>query len=106
MDLSLGLMKGLNRGRGRRLALHSFRDLERCRRCSDKGIYCGGHLVGAVTKQGNGWYLWKIEDSCGAAERADLAMYEENAIFLGCFETLRGAKRRIREAFEPGERRK
>jgi len=47
--------------------------------------------------------IWKIEDACGAAERADLAMYEESAIFLGCFETLRGAKRRIREDFKPKE---
>ena len=41
------------------LKLHSLIDLDHCHRCLDKGVYLGNELVGAITRQGKRWHVWR-----------------------------------------------
>ncbi len=80
-----------SRGLPGRLKLHSFIDLAHCRRCPDKGVYYGNELVGAITRVGKHWNVWRILDFGQPMDRAELAMYEEQMKRMAVFDSLHDA---------------
>jgi len=81
------------------LELHSFVDLDPCHRCRDKGVYQGNELVGAITRQGKRWHVWRIIDACQPTDPPELAMYEEQMQHMGDFGSLHDAREYIKGSF-------
>ena len=81
------------------LKLHSLIDLDHCHRCLDKGVYLGNELVGAITRQGKRWHVWRIVDAGEPMDCAELAMYEEQMNHMGDFGNLHDAREYVRGSF-------
>jgi hypothetical protein len=81
------------------LEFHSLVDPTHCHKCRDKGVYYDDELVGAVTRVGERWTVWRIRDFSQPMDRADQAMYEEWMEHMADFGSLHKAREYVRGTF-------